>query len=242
MQNPDERPFLTVAALLVLAGLIVSQFIIAGRAQERHEAEMQKIAAEEARKQKQAAMQPVVVEQMKPAEAPYATLPDYTRMDVTHEMPTAAQRAAAEEFYKKYLDPDPSKTVSRQMPQETRGNIMQGFNMNKWVYFRDDGAAATLVGMGEAYVNIKPEEFHTMNYTYYNQGRLGTLIVVNFRPLDDRVFARCKESFAEGFPPQKLLTVFGYGVAERVMHDGLNDQVILNVSPLTHCALGDNYQ
>ncbi|TAL30779.1 MAG: hypothetical protein EPN97_11895 [Alphaproteobacteria bacterium] len=243
MQDRDDSPLFTAAALLVLAGLVVLQFILAGREQERSDARMQKIEpppAEAPRSEKPAETPPVVVDGWK--DETRRLQPDYTRMDATHEMPTAAQRAAAEAFYKKYLDPDPSKVVSRQMPQDTRGNTMQGFNMNKWVYFGDDGATATLVGMGEAYVNIRPEDMNAMNYTYYNQGRLGTLIVVNFRTGDDRVFAQCKESFAEGFPPQKLLTVFGYGVAERVMHDGLNDEVILNVSPLTSCALGDNYQ
>ncbi|MEZ0223266.1 MAG: hypothetical protein ACAH83_01840 [Alphaproteobacteria bacterium] len=257
MQDPGKSPWFTIAALLVLAGLIISQFILAGREQEIHEAQIQKIAAAEAvEREKQAALQPsVVVEQQRqadplsvpppnynPADPLRAPPPDYSRVDVTYDMPTGAQRIAAEAYYKEYLDPDTSKVVSRQIPQETHGNTLQGFNMNKWLYFSADGMTATLVGMGEAYINIKPEDLYTMNYTYYNQGRLGTMIVVNFRIGDDPLFAPCKNAFERGFPPQKLLSVFGFGVAERVMHDGLNDEVILNLSPLIQCSLGNNYQ
>jgi hypothetical protein len=245
----DKDGMFTIAALLILAGLIISQFIFAGREQARHEAEMQKIAAAEAvQREKQAIIDQEnekrrLQENAQRQAAEFnARRQDFRRRDITHKIPTAAQRAAAEEFYKNYLDADTSKVVSRQMPQKIPLDTLQGFNMNKWVHFRDDGATATLVGMGEAYVDIKPEDLSTMNYTYYSQGRLGTMIVVNFQTGNDPVFAGCRESFAEGFPPQKLLTVFGYGVTERVMHDGLNDEVILNIGPLTQCALADNYQ
>lgn len=235
----DKDSLFTFAGLLVLAALVVSQFVIAGSKQERHEAQTEKVAAVEAPPREREAETPPVDERPKAIRKMEQV---YTRIVVQHEMPTAAQRAAAEEYYKKYLDPDISKVVSRQPPQEARDDTMQGFNMNKWVYFRDDGSTATLVGMGEAYLNIRPEDLNTMNYTYYSQGRLGTMIVVNLRPANDEVFGECRNSFEQGFPPEKLLTVFGYGVAERVMHDGLNDEVILNISPLTRCLLGDNYR
>ena len=165
---------------------------------------------------------------------------NYDRMALSHEQPTAAQRTAAEQFYKKYLDPDMTKVVSRQVPAGLYKNSLQGFKMTKWIYFRAEGNTATLVGMGEAYLNIKPEDLNAPNYGVYYQGRLGTMIVVNFQTKDDPVFAQCRKSFDKGFAPEKLLAVFGHGVAEQIMHDGFYDEAILNVDQLVSCSLGDN--
>lgn len=165
---------------------------------------------------------------------------NYDRMALSHEQPTAAQRTAAEQFYKKYLDPDMTKVVSRQVPAGTYKNSLQGFKMTKWIYFRGEGTTATLVGMGEVYLNIKPEDLNTPGYGVYNQGRLGTMIVVNFQTKDDPVFASCRQSFDKGFPTEKLLTVFGQGATEQIMHDGFYDEAILNVDQLANCSLSDN--
>jgi hypothetical protein len=257
MDHASSRPLIAVALFIILAAFAASNVLLTRELREGNERLTQGIdALRTAQKDDDRHFQDIKDElqheaevagdvrnkldrQQQQVQALQSTVDTLSHATSPTADVTGDEQSAAERYYKKYLYPKSTKQVSLQVPSAD-ATVMQGLKIDKWLEFSSKDGAATLVGTGQPFLDIKPEQLNNENYDVFNQGRTLTMIVVNFRGKDDSVFEGCKKSMQKKFLENQRLAVFGHGIAQQVLHDGLIDEVVIDFDKLTNCGLETN--